>query len=549
MTEPAPSRSRNAALNFATSLAFTGITLLGAIVSSRLIVRWVGTGRFGAYRTLTEWFGYLALLELGLGGAVGPLLSRALSSGDRPAIRATLSAAIRAYLRVTLVAVGVGLALVAVLPRIIPVPPSARADQAMLGALGRLVGGPVPIPLSIVPDLRLAGLLSMVGFLMLPLIPLRSLAEADQRGYQVNLLLIGQFVVITATSLVLCGFLPPWGISGQAASAALGAVLLNFGLARATMPKLPGTPGEILATRPEAAVWRGIWALSWPTLVLQFSGRINLQTDSIVLSRMVGVDAVTILYFSSRLPQMAQQQLANVGSACWAGLADLHHRGEHETFRRRLLELFQLVTVLGLASVGPIFAYSPHFLALWVGPGLDGGDLVAGAAAAVALIVPLVSLAGWCISGTGRVRMLTVPAMISAAINLASSVALAYLVGVAGPLLGTVATMLSFGLWYNARLLHRVFDVPYGGLARSVVVPLAWGLPYTAALWWVARSQPTLGWLGLAAQMGAGAVGSLAIAGAFVLSTDERAAWRHRIGSFLDRVRGFVSRQPENVRS
>ncbi|HEY2159021.1 MAG TPA: hypothetical protein VGH33_25555, partial [Isosphaeraceae bacterium] len=112
-----PQRSRNAALNFATSLGFTVVTLLGAMVSSRLIVHWVGKDRFGNYRTLTEWFGYLALLELGLGGAVGPLLSRSLSTGDRATLRATLAAAMRAYLWVMAAAIAVGSVLVVLLPR------------------------------------------------------------------------------------------------------------------------------------------------------------------------------------------------------------------------------------------------------------------------------------------------------------------------------------------------------------------------------------------------------------------------------------------------
>jgi O-antigen/teichoic acid export membrane protein len=515
-----PQRSRNAALNFATSLGFTVVTLLGAMVSSRLIVHWVGKGRFGNYRTLTEWFGYLALLELGLGGAVGPLLSRSLSAGDRPALRATLAAATRAYLAVMVAAIGVGLVLVALLPGIIPVAPAVRAD------------------------LRLAGLISLIGFTTLPLVPLRSLADADQRGYQINLLLIGQFVVITATALVLCGIWPQWGIAGQAAAAAIGALILNFALFRATRLRLPGTPGEIARTRPDATVWRGIWGLSWPTLILQFSGRINLQTDSIVLSRVIDANAVAVLYFSSRLAQMAQQQLANVGTASWAGLADLHHRGEHETFRSRLLELFKLVTVLGIACVGPIVAYNRHFLALWVGPELDGGGLVALAAGANAVLVPLVSLAGWCISGTGRVRMLAGPSVISATLNLTSSVLLARYVGVAGPLLGTTLTMLCFGVWFNAWLLRRVFGLPLGGLARSVAVPLAWGLPYVASLWWLAASQHQLGWVGLGAQMATAAAGFLLLAMVVLLTPEERAAWKSRLGAFVERLRGFIPRRP-----
>ncbi len=502
-------RSSSAVLNFATSLGFTVVTLLGGLVSTRLIERWIGPDRFGDYRTLVEVFGYLALLELGLGGAISPLLSRGLSAGDRPGLRAVLAAGTRAYLCVMMLAIAIGLLIVAVLPWLIPVPVPVR------------------------PDLRLAGLITLVGFTTLPLIPLRSLTEADQRGYQLNLLLIGQFVLITATALLLCGRWPEWGISGQAAAVALGALALNSMLVLATLPRLPGTPAEIARTRPDSAIWRGIWNLSWPTLILQFSGRINLQTDSIIVNPILGASAVTSLIITQRLAQVAQQQLANVGTASWAGLADLYHRGEHETFRRRLLELFRLVTILGIATIGPIVAFNRHFVTLWMGPrwvaDLYGGDLVAIAAGANALLVPLVSLCGWCMTGTGRVRMLVVPSLISSTLNLSSSILLARYVGVAGPLLGTTVTVLVFSVWINSGLIRRTFGVPMRSMARSVAAPLAWGLPYTAALWWLSTSQRHVGFLGLAAQMGLAAVGFLGLSAAVLLTPDERSAWRSRL--------------------
>ncbi len=518
-----PQRSRNAALNFATSLGFTVVTLLGAMVSSRLIVHWVGKDRFGNYRTLTEWFGYLALLELGLGGAVGPLLSRSLSAGDRPTLRATLAAAMRAYTWVAVAAIAVGGILVVFLPRIIPVPGSVRLDLVVAGAI------------------------SLIGFVTLPLVPLRSLADADQRGYQVNLLLIGQFVVVTATALLLCGIRPQWGITGQAAAAAVGVLFLNFALFRATRPKLPGTVLEIAQTRPDTAIWRGIWGLSWPALILQFSGRINLQTDSIVLSRVIDANAVAVLYFSARLAQMAQQQLANVGTASWAGLADLHHRGEHETFRTRLVELFQLVTILSIAAVGPIVAYNHHFLALWVGPELDGGELVTVAAGTNAVLVPLISLAGWCIAGTGRIRTLTVPAMISASLNLGLSIAFARMVGVAGPLLGTTATFLSFSVWCYLYLLRREFGVPPRSVALAVVLPVTLGLPYVLGWRWLAHEQGRIGWLSLMAQMAVASVGFLALAVFAILTRSQRAMWLGRLSSIRAGLAAKMSKRRAEV--
>ena len=153
---------------------------------------------------------------------------------------------------------------------------------------------------------------------------------------------------------------------------------------------------------------------------------------------------------------------------------------------------------------------------------LYGGDLVTIAAGLNALLIPLISLCGWCMTGTGRVRMLVVPSLISSTINLSTSVLLARYVGVAGPLLGTTVTILTFSIWMNSWLIRRNFGLTMGSMARSVALPMALGLPFTGGLWWIATLQPHLGWLGLAVQMGLAAAGFLGLASAVLLTAEER---------------------------
>ena len=59
-------------------------------------------------------------------------------------------------------------------------------------------------------------MLGLASFVTLVLLPLRSVFEARQLGYIVNLLLIAQSLLITGTSLVLAW--AGWGITGQAAA-------------------------------------------------------------------------------------------------------------------------------------------------------------------------------------------------------------------------------------------------------------------------------------------------------------------------------------------
>ena len=77
------SRTRRATWNYLGALLFTGVTLAAGLVATPYLVGWLTPARFGAFRMLTEWSGALALLELGLGGALQPLLARGWAGGTR----------------------------------------------------------------------------------------------------------------------------------------------------------------------------------------------------------------------------------------------------------------------------------------------------------------------------------------------------------------------------------------------------------------------------------------------------------------------------------
>ena len=231
-------RTRRSVQNLASAAAFLGVTTLTALVAQPYLMRWLGKERFGLFRELTEGFGFLALLEFGLGGSLAPLLAASLGRGDDRGVRATVAAGMKAYAGVAALMVVAGLGLAAALPRLIVVPPA-------------LVG-----------DLRLACLIQVAALPLVALLPFKSLVEARQQGYRVNLVLILQAVVTAAASLGLAhaGF----GIAGQAAALALGSVAFYATLAGDGLRRDPGVlaaalrePVDADAARGAAAAGRG----------------------------------------------------------------------------------------------------------------------------------------------------------------------------------------------------------------------------------------------------------------------------------------------------
>jgi O-antigen/teichoic acid export membrane protein len=273
---------------------------------------------------------------------------------------------------------------------------------------------------------------------------------------------------------------------------------------------------------------RRLWRLNWPTLLHSLGGRISLFTDNAVIALLLSPRLVTPFFLTQRLALLVQGQLQGIGNATWAGLAELHARGQRAAFNDRLIELTKLVALFGVAIMLPIAALTGSFVSLWVGSAQFAGESIALLAAVNGVLLAIFSLWGWVFTGTGRIGALVPLQLIGAAINLACSVAATILVGAPGPLLGTLVMYVGYTGWKLPLLLRSHFGTPLQSLAIAVMGPIALGVPYAIALHVAEQRLSMDSWLALGTAAGASALAFLIIAWAAVLSGTERARWRER---------------------
>jgi len=505
-------RTRLAVWNYASMLVFaTATTLTGLIVTPHL-VRLLGDNRFGAARVVVETAGYLTLLDLGLSGALSPLLARAMGRQDAKQLRATFASGMRLYFFVAFITVTVGLALT---PWIVGV---LRYDQALAS------------------DLRWAWVYAVLGFALLAFMPFRAMFDAEQRGFVYNLLCSLQALTIAGMSIWFAS--RNMGVTGQSLATLLGVTITMLILVVLGVRRRPETL-QGLREPPDPKANASLRRLSGPTLLMNVASRVSLMTDGLLVGAIMGSKFVTILSLTQRLATMAQSQLQGIGGSAWAGLAELHARGERFTFNRSLIELTRMAAILGVSALGPIVAFNGSFLALWVGKARNGGDVVVLVAAINALLLSLLTLWGWCITGTGHAPRLVRMSLISAVINLGASVFFTYNLGVVGPLLGTTTAFVCVNTWYLPKLLREYFGTSLRELTLAAITPVALGAPMTLMLWYVAESLlPQPGWIALIFEMGVSAVVFLVIATRFLLRPADRALWRRRIIGALPQFHG-----------
>jgi O-antigen/teichoic acid export membrane protein len=273
--------------------------------------------------------------------------------------------------------------------------------------------------------------------------------------------------------------------------------------------------------------------LNWPTLAIKLSGQLGLYTDNIIISYSLSPATVVPFFVTQRLAAMAQSHIQNVGNATWAALADLYIKGEKEKFNSRLIELTRLVSVMGLASGIAIIAYNQYFINLWVGSARFGGDGLTILAVCNSLLIGLISLWGWCFSGTGTQARLVVPTTLAASVNFLASIGCTHFFGITGPLMGTFISFITISIWKIPLLLQEVFGTSMKQLFWAVTKPLIFGIPYGVTVWWIAKLHTPWYWLGLAAEIGLSSLIYLVIAWFLVFNDSERTQWSQRLSKLL----------------
>ena len=503
-------RAKRSILSFGSGAAVTSLATLVGLVTTPFLLEWLGDERFGAFRALVEWTGYLTILELGLGGALLAVLPRALSGGAEDVANA-MRHAIRAYAIVAALTLLGGLALVALAPWLVPVGADLRWE------------------------LRVAAGIGAVGGLLTLATPFRALLESAQRGYVVNAWLLAQSVAIVGLTLLLAWL--GWGLIGMATGTLIGSIVFAAGATVSACRRWP-----VLKTRPvgDSSKWgAALWKANWTTLVMNVCGRLAVLSDNIVIGLFLGPATVTPFFLTQRLIQVAGGQVAAIGSATWAGLADIYHSNDVELLRRRVLELSRLVIAIGGAALIAVVAYNGYFVRLWVGEASYAGDRLTILAGAVVILAGLFSLWGWVFRGAGIIQPLLPLSIATAVVNVGVSIGTTAGLGwIEGPLVGTFAAQVLVSAWAYPLLMRRHFGFSIRQLAGGLATPLASVLAMGIVAWILGRWYPPSGWWSLALMMaGTGIVVSI-VMWFGVLSAGERSAWRARMAAL--RRRGAV---------
>ena len=412
-------RYRNAFLTVLAGVVARGVSMGAQLYTVSVTYRYLGAERFGMWMVISSVVMMLGFADLGMGSGIINPVAEAIAHEDNSKAREAISSAFW-----TLFAVASGLILICLV--IYPFADFARFFN---------VHSPVAV--------REAGpaLLTFTIFYcaQLPLQIVRGAQTGIQRGFHNNL----------------------WNTSGAALSLAgvLLAVHFQMGLP-VLLAAVVGIPWLcfllngiqlFVISRPQLfpnprsfsrATATTLFKTGFLLLMLQISFTIALQSDNIVISQIMGSQAVATYAVVARLFNLIPSFLVLVSGSMWPAYADALARSDVAWIRKSFFRVSAGGGAVTVVTTLILVLFGNQILRIWVGPKIHASTPLLIAFGCQSLLYSYLQPLGFLLNGIGQFQPQVISAISMAVVNLGVSILLVMHFGVIGAVTGTVISFL-----------------------------------------------------------------------------------------------------------
>lgn len=426
---------------------------IGLFATPYVIYR-LGSAEFGIYVLVSALLGYFGLLDLGVGSGFARFVAAYHARGDRDALNELLSTGLMFYLAFGAVAASIGLAASDWAVAALNVESTFTADAlfaVQVGIIGFALGNVVSVFADVPIGLQRMELRNVVGIAM-------------------SLLQLGGTIFVLEHGFGLRGLI----VNGLVVSALSGVVWLAI-----DWHLLPG-----LALRWRYVRWSALRLLLSFGLKLQvakLADLISFQFDKLLLSRFVGLPAVTNYQVGSRVVDLGRNLSHFIIPVLVPSAAELDTRGDAERLEALYRRAYKYLVVVAMPLMVFTGLQARGVITLWVGHGFDDAaiavqvlalgyffNLLAGPAAAIG-------------AGVGRPDLQMRAWLWMAVANGSLSIVLVLTHGYRGVLVATTLS-LAMGYFINLALFHRYLRVRVIPFLRATLGWPAVGCAVGAAL-------------------------------------------------------------------
>ena len=403
-------RSRKAARTTLTAFGGRGLGMLLSLATVPLTIGFLDKERYGAWITIGSLLGWLSIADLGLGAGLMNALSAAHARDDRADAREAVSTSM-------LLVAGVALVLALVFAAAFPFVPW-RAVLAVSDAVGT-------------HELRVTvaacGAVFLVSF---PLGLVDKIYAGYQEGYVSNYWSMATNVLTVAALFVVVhvGSGLPWLVLALSVTPLCVRLANTIHLFTRHRPWLAPSLSAVRLARA-----RPLLAKGGAFLVAQLAALAMWQNDNIIIAQLFGAREVGPYAVAFRLAATYVGLLSMWLSPFWPAYAEAGARGDRAWVEATLRRTVRVATAASIAAAVGLVLVGGLVIRVWTRSDAMVPDR--------SLLLPIgiyIVVINWCnahamaMNGLGRVERLMVYGLVAAAINVALSIVLGKLIGVAG---------------------------------------------------------------------------------------------------------------------
>lgn len=442
------------------------------------VVHRLGATIYGVWVLVVSLTSYMALLDLGLRGAVTRFVARYYEQGDDDGSCRVVTAALRFRVWIGLAAVAIAVGLSVVISRFFNIP-----AEVQVAARWAVILTGMNLALTLIFGV-FGGVL--VGLHRFDIINAVTITQTSLRA-------VGVVWLLRAGKGILA--LAAWEL---VVATACNAVLVVLCLR--AYPRL-----RVSLTAPTKGVLRELWGYSFYVILLSIFGQITYHMDNLVVGKMISVAAVAYFAIGSSFIEYMRQIVGSITMTFMPLAGRFDAVGQHEQLRRLLL----LGTRVSVLVVWPVqvalFLRGETFLRLWMG---EEYAVIASRVLQILLLSQVFSVANSAslnvAFGMARHKRVTLWSGCEAAANLTLSIVLAKMIGLYGVAWGTVIPSLVVNVLLWPGYICRTVQVPVGHyLWQSWARPALALVPYALVLAWTDRQWNPQGLLEFFLQIGA----------------------------------------------
>lgn len=203
---------------------------------------------------------------------------------------------------------------------------------------------------------------------------------------------------------------------------------------------------------------KSILNLGGAFFLIQIGSLILYQTDNIIITKILGPEAVTKFNVTYKLYYVIFVVSSIIASPFWSAFTDAYVKGDYQWIKKSMKRLREVWLFISFVIVPVFFVLSKFFFKIWLPDNLNINLSLSGSMAVYVIFSTCLSLSCYFIYGIGKLRVLLILYLFVTITNVPLGIVLGRLLGIEGVVIANIVSFvfMIIVLWIQTnKILHH----------------------------------------------------------------------------------------------